>query len=80
MILRTTEIFMYFEENLKLTPESLSDKAVAMDELKEMYQQVYNPNNFNILLNQSLEFIGLQWFSLLAVKEMFFVWYERISK
>lgn len=71
---------MYFEENLKLTPESLSDKAVAMDELKEMYQQVYNPNNFNILLNQSLEFIGLQWFSLLAVKEMFFVWYERISK
>jgi hypothetical protein len=31
---------MYLEENLKLTPESLSDKAVAKDELEEMYQQV----------------------------------------
>lgn len=40
LILCTTEIFMYLEENLKLTPQSLSDKAVAMDELEEMYQQV----------------------------------------
>ncbi|XP_045827621.1 E3 ubiquitin-protein ligase listerin-like isoform X2 [Trifolium pratense] len=31
---------MYLEENLKLTPQSLSDKAVAKDELEEMYQQV----------------------------------------
>ncbi|KAI5434998.1 E3 ubiquitin-protein ligase listerin isoform X1 [Lathyrus oleraceus] len=40
LILCTTEIFMYLEENLKLTPQSLSDKAVAVDELEEMYQQV----------------------------------------
>jgi Na+/phosphate symporter len=31
---------MYLEENLKLTPENMSDKAVASDELKEMHQQV----------------------------------------
>ncbi|XVE58949.1 hypothetical protein DITRI_Ditri05aG0004100 [Diplodiscus trichospermus] len=40
LILCTTEIFMYLEENLKLTPQNLSDKAVALDELQEMYQQV----------------------------------------
>lgn len=31
---------MYLEENLKLTPQNMSDKAVALDELKEMHQQV----------------------------------------
>lgn len=31
---------MYLEENLKLTPENMSDKAVASDELKEMHLQV----------------------------------------
>ncbi|CAJ1970731.1 unnamed protein product [Sphenostylis stenocarpa] len=40
LILCTTEIFMYLEENLKLTPQNLSDKAVASDELDEIYQQV----------------------------------------
>ncbi|KAL1308440.1 hypothetical protein HN51_050397 [Arachis hypogaea] len=40
LILCTTEIFMYLEENLKLTPQNLSDKAVASDELEEIYQQV----------------------------------------
>ncbi|XP_038895284.1 E3 ubiquitin-protein ligase listerin isoform X5 [Benincasa hispida] len=40
LILCTTEIFMYLEENLKLTPDTLSDKAVAKDELEEMHQQV----------------------------------------
>lgn len=40
LILCTNEIFMYLEENLKLTPENMSDKAVALDELKEMHQQV----------------------------------------
>ncbi|XP_022154880.1 E3 ubiquitin-protein ligase listerin isoform X2 [Momordica charantia] len=40
LILCTTEIFMYLEENLKLTPGTLSDKAVAKDELEEMHQQV----------------------------------------
>ncbi|CAN1180129.1 E3 ubiquitin-protein ligase listerin, partial [Linum perenne] len=38
-ILCTTEIFLYLEENLKLTPQSLSDKAVALDELEDMYHQ-----------------------------------------
>ena len=40
LILCTNEIFMYLEENLKLTPEHMSDKAVALDELKEMHQRV----------------------------------------
>ncbi|KAJ1380216.1 putative E3 ubiquitin-protein ligase, partial [Sesbania bispinosa] len=40
LILCATEIFMYLEENLKLTPQNLSDKATALDELEEMYQQV----------------------------------------
>ncbi|KAK7300853.1 hypothetical protein RJT34_11704 [Clitoria ternatea] len=40
LILCTTEIFMYLEENLKLTPQNLSDKATALDELEEIYQQV----------------------------------------
>ncbi|KAK7321403.1 hypothetical protein VNO77_32021 [Canavalia gladiata] len=40
LILCTTEIFMYLEENLKLTPQNLSDKAAATDELEEIYQQV----------------------------------------
>lgn len=41
LILCVTEIFMYLEENLKLTPQSISDKVTAADELKEMHQQVY---------------------------------------
>ncbi|KAE9615114.1 hypothetical protein Lal_00048152 [Lupinus albus] len=40
LILCTTEIFMYLDENLKLSPQNLSDKATASDELEEMYQQV----------------------------------------
>lgn len=36
----SAEIFAYLEENLKLTPQNLSDKAIASDELEEMYQQV----------------------------------------
>ncbi|KAL2317406.1 hypothetical protein Fmac_031282 [Flemingia macrophylla] len=40
LILCTTEIFMYLEENLKLSPQNLSDKAAATDELEEIYQQV----------------------------------------
>lgn len=35
---------MYLEENLKLRPEDLSDKAVALDELEEMHQQVCYSN------------------------------------
>lgn len=66
LILCTTEILMYLEENLKLTPQNLSDKATAMDELEEMYQQVYNENHYNILVNQSLGFIDLHGFSYLV--------------
>lgn len=41
LILCTSEIFMYLEENLKHTPQSMSsDKVTALDELEEMYQQV----------------------------------------
>lgn len=39
----SAEIFAYLEENLKLTPQNLSDKALASDELEEMYQQVLHP-------------------------------------
>ncbi|KAH0637976.1 hypothetical protein KY285_037657 [Solanum tuberosum] len=40
LILYTSEIFRYIEENLKLTPQSMSDKNVASDELEEMHKQV----------------------------------------
>ncbi|KAM0040615.1 putative transcription factor C2H2 family [Helianthus debilis subsp. tardiflorus] len=40
LMLCIDEVFMYLEENLKLTPQSMSDKAVALDELQEMHQQV----------------------------------------
>ncbi|KAL3617409.1 hypothetical protein CASFOL_037730 [Castilleja foliolosa] len=40
LILYSSEIFTYIEENLKLTPKSLSDIATASDELEEMHQQV----------------------------------------
>lgn len=40
LMLYSSEIFTYIEENLKLTPQSLSDKANASDELEEMHQQV----------------------------------------
>lgn len=49
---------MYLEENLKLTPQNLSDKATASDELEEMYQQVYSENHFNILVYQSSKFFA----------------------
>uniref|UniRef100_A0A2C9U3H8 E3 ubiquitin-protein ligase listerin n=1 Tax=Manihot esculenta TaxID=3983 RepID=A0A2C9U3H8_MANES len=39
LILCTTEVFMYLEENLKLTPQSMSDRAAALDELEDMHQQ-----------------------------------------
>ncbi|CAL8160412.1 unnamed protein product [Prunus armeniaca] len=40
LILCTAEVFIYLEENLRLTPQSMSDKATALDELEEMHQQV----------------------------------------
>lgn len=48
---------MYLEENLKLTPQNLSDKAVATDELDEIYQQVYRENHFNTLRNQVFDLL-----------------------
>ena len=32
---------MYLVDNLKLTPQSMFEKAVALGELQEMHQQVY---------------------------------------
>ncbi|KAI3987208.1 hypothetical protein MKX01_031692 [Papaver californicum] len=40
LILCTSEIFLYLEENLKLTPQTISDKATPVDELEEMHQLV----------------------------------------
>ncbi|XP_043725325.1 E3 ubiquitin-protein ligase listerin isoform X2 [Telopea speciosissima] len=40
LILCTNEIFLYLEENLKLTPQTMSDKAAPLDELEETHQQV----------------------------------------
>lgn len=36
----TVEIFIYLEENLKLTPNDMTDKAAASDELEEMHNLV----------------------------------------
>lgn len=41
LILCTAEVFIYLEENLRLTPQNMSDKGTALDELQEMYQQVW---------------------------------------
>ena len=47
LILCTSEIFMYLEENLKHTPQSMSsDKLTALDELEEMHQQVCHDSLF----------------------------------
>lgn len=54
LMLCTDEVFMYLEENLKLTPESMSDKAVALDELQEMHQQVYTIINIDKFYNSGL--------------------------
>lgn len=40
LILCTNEVFIYLEDNLKLTPQTMSDHAVALDELQEMHHQV----------------------------------------
>ncbi|XP_068634592.1 E3 ubiquitin-protein ligase listerin [Aristolochia californica] len=40
LILCANEIFLYLDENLKLTPQAMSDKAVPMDELEDMHQRV----------------------------------------
>ncbi|KAK1272073.1 E3 ubiquitin-protein ligase listerin [Acorus gramineus] len=40
LILCTTEIFLYLDENLKLTPQAMSEKTMPKDELQEMHQRV----------------------------------------
>ncbi|GLT26789.1 hypothetical protein SLA2020_018310 [Shorea laevis] len=66
LILCTAEIFIYLEENLKLTPQNLSDKEVAVDELEEMHQQVISSSLLafatllDILVSVQLEKPGLE--------------------
>ncbi|GJN07050.1 hypothetical protein PR202_ga24840 [Eleusine coracana subsp. coracana] len=40
LMLCVKEIFLYLNENLKLTTQALSDKATPMDELEDMHQRV----------------------------------------
>ncbi|OAY73390.1 E3 ubiquitin-protein ligase listerin [Ananas comosus] len=40
LMLCVKEIFLYLDENLKLTPQALSDKATPLDELEDMHQRV----------------------------------------
>lgn len=39
LVLCTAEIVLYLQENLNLTPQSISEKTTAVDELEEMHQQ-----------------------------------------
>lgn len=34
------EIFLYLDENLKLTPQAMFDKVIPADELEDMHQRV----------------------------------------
>lgn len=45
----TVETFMYLEENLKLTPNDMTDKAAASDELEEMHNLVCTLNGVIII-------------------------------
>ncbi|XP_008782594.2 E3 ubiquitin-protein ligase listerin isoform X1 [Phoenix dactylifera] len=40
LMLCVNEIFLYLDENLKLTPQSMSDKATPIDELEDMHHRV----------------------------------------
>lgn len=40
LVLCTTEVFMYLDDVLKLTPKTMFDKEVAYDEVEEMHHQV----------------------------------------
>lgn len=40
LMLCMSEIFIYLDENLKLTPQVMSDKATPTDELEDMHQRV----------------------------------------
>ncbi|KAK9280494.1 hypothetical protein L1049_014186 [Liquidambar formosana] len=66
LMLCTAEIFIYLEENLKLTPQNMSDKAVAFDELEEMHQQVISSSLLalatllDVLVSMQLERPGFE--------------------
>ncbi|KAK4274883.1 hypothetical protein QN277_018048 [Acacia crassicarpa] len=66
LVLCTKEILIYLEENLKLTPQNLSDKAAALDELEEMYQQAISSSLlalaalFDVLICLQQERYGLE--------------------
>lgn len=64
----SAEIFAYLEENLKLTPKNLSDKALASDELEEMYQQVLHLGDYSCYgaIFLSLGFIPISYFPLFS--------------
>lgn len=60
LILCTTEVFMYLEENLKLTPQSMSDRAAALDELEDMHQQVWSLS-LSLYMYILYFLFGLEW-------------------
>ncbi|KAF5201967.1 E3 ubiquitin-protein ligase listerin [Thalictrum thalictroides] len=69
LILCTNEIFMYIEENLKLTPETMSDKASPLDELEEMH--------FRVILTSLLAFATL--FDILFGRQLQRLGFDKVS-
>ncbi|KAK8946965.1 E3 ubiquitin-protein ligase listerin [Platanthera zijinensis] len=61
LILCLEAIFVYLDENLKLTPQAMSDKATPMDELEDMHHRVISSSLLavatliDILLSNELE-------------------------
>ncbi|KAF9597736.1 hypothetical protein IFM89_021223 [Coptis chinensis] len=66
LILCTEEIFIYLEENLKLKPQTMSDKAAPLDELEEMNQRVISTSQLalatlvDILFGMQLQRLGFE--------------------
>ncbi|KAL5974682.1 hypothetical protein ACLOJK_031352 [Asimina triloba] len=66
LVLCTNEIFLYLDENLKLTPQALSDKATPMDELNDMHQRVISSTLLalstllDVLVGKQLQRPGLE--------------------
>ncbi|KAG0483597.1 hypothetical protein HPP92_011681 [Vanilla planifolia] len=61
LILYVNEIFSYLDENLKLTPHAMSEKATPADEIEDMHQRVISSSLLaistliDILLGKKLE-------------------------
>jgi len=45
-----SEIFSYLDENLKLTPQTISDKTAPIEELEEMHELVSMITDFFSIL------------------------------